>query len=909
MRRIVFLGIILLIMLWLFTSDVVFSTEQESKISNIVYSDNLSDTTIISIQGSNLDLCTNIKVNTKKIKILTRDTEKITYKFAHSNETTGVIYLTCDGDTLMQSFSFPYIDSIDGLDPINSNRDITIRWSSFWDNPWISIEEGWFSKNTANSRIIIWNISESTTWNELYVTADGLKSNIYSLGIPFPKIDFIVPEDNFSQNTQATIYWKNLDFKSIINYDWEKIANFKYNKNNGSLTFNLWYKLGEKTIKILSNWFLSNTLNINVYWNRSHIVNAYQANYTENEGVNQTALYIIAENLPIHDDDLDVYVNDSKRSIYKKKWNKIIILNPSLNQWDNFIHLWVSDLNSNTVNVNINTYKKLPYISSINTDTVKEWKRLVSVYIQNFEVSTDKIYFNSGLINPIGCSWNKCFVELPLSTITGDFRVWRDSYIETNKMFFDLSFYNTPYIKEVIFAWDLKWSTKFSIRWSHFKSANISGSNLFESIDDLIITDTLITGRLPFNYNRDQSSSISISHFWLTTWISFIGSELSTKNIRWWAIVKDLIWLEKNWLFKAWTEVRVSWKWLYSWDQVEIGGLITPLNFSNNTSWIWTFYIPDSIKQGNNSVIIRNIDGIKSNSTNIYIVSDDYKNGITLNSEKLDSHVFYMNSDTSTKELYKLSIQNKLQDFIVDKITFKVLDYKKTDYLGTFHLLLWWAKVWSAIVDKNWMIYFDKVFELNKWDADSMLTLIKGSDFIKTWDFKIIFSPDSLKMRDYYDKSKFDSFHYWDLWANYIEVKKSTEKSCVDAELDNGWCNAFFSDKKYTEKKEMKSTQVTNKVTTPVPSNWADLKVPPMKTEGYKYDTIDIKLDKAFEKISKKSYKQQLVIYKKLKSNLKKLLPKIKWKTKKELVIHISGKVNLQFKVIFKKYISEKKKN
>ena len=311
--------IFFLICIFLLSFTFVYSAENEEPIiTSIRYSWNLKGSTEIEINWSYLDACHKLSINSIDISIKSQTNNKITFLYSEIWKYSWKVNLECWEKIFKKDYLFPYINKITWINDNNSDKYITISWDNFWTSPIVNTKGGNFIKNFSQSRIIYWEIPKTITDKEIYITVDWLMSNIFEIDIKIPKINFIYSKNNFFKNTEIIIYWENLNYYNNSKiFFWDKeITKFKHDKEEWRISFFYNSKLWNKTIKVVSNWFESNILNVLIIWNKPIINNIYKKNIIEN--INWTSktkeiLVISWENFPQNLENIKLYIP-------KKNW-------------------------------------------------------------------------------------------------------------------------------------------------------------------------------------------------------------------------------------------------------------------------------------------------------------------------------------------------------------------------------------------------------------------------------------------------------------------------------------------------------------------------------------------------------------------------------------------------------------
>ena len=794
----------LLIFIFLFSFAFVYSAEnKESEITSIKYLWNLSYNTEIEINWKNLDKCHKLYIDRNYISIKSKNNNKFTFLFSEVWKYNWTVNLECNEKIIKSSYLFPHINKITWINDNNSSKSITISWENFWTSPNVKVEWGSFKKNISQNNIILWEIPLTISDKKIYIETGWLKSNIIELDIKIPKIKFIYSKNNFFKNTEIIIYWENLNYynKTKIQFWSDEITKFKYNKSEKSISFFSDLKIWKKNVKIISNWFESNSLDVHIIWDKPIIKNIYEKTITEDINwklINKDILVITWKNFSQDIENIKLYKDNSILSIYKLMSNKIYISNYSLKWWNNFFKLDINWKHSNIFNVK--KYYDLPSISWLELWKIENNKRDVLVYLNNFNENNDKIFFNNSVIRPVWCTYNMCRVQIPKTSLKWSFTAWKWNDKNINYKKFDISYENLPFINYIDIKWDLKQWTKVEIIWYNFFDSNITISNLFDKNNnwkiEMEVSNNKIEWRIPLSYKEKSNSSISINKYWKSAKLSFLWKDLVWWKIYWSPIIKELVSNSKDGLFKNWWIINITWNWFKNWDSIIIWNSKTSFEVKNYINW--TFIIPSILKEWKYNILIENKQWYKSNSKEIIIVPKDFKPNILITKENINKNNFYigeLNNDT----IYDLNILNKIDNLVIKNISFKVDNYKKEDYLWTFKLKIWTKEVSTSLISDDWIITFSWKFELPKNINETKISLIKDSTYLNNKGFKVNFLKDDFKVINSSTQKKFEGIIFSDFDSNEILLLEKLNINCIDSFKNDFNCNEFLSNLKRLE--------------------------------------------------------------------------------------------------------------
>ena len=635
--------LLLLIFVFIFSFSLTYSAEiEEAKITSILYSWNLSNESEIEINWNNFDRCKKLLIDSNEISIISKKNNKLKFLFSEIWKYNWEINLECWEKILKKTYFFPYINKVTWIKNDNLSKYITINWGNYWYSAQVKIEWWSFKQNIYKHNTITWYIPSTITNKAIYIEVNWLKSNIVNLNIKIPKINYIYSKDNFFNKTEIFIFWKNLNYytKSKI-FFWEKeILNYKFDEKKWLISFFSDAELWKRKIKILSNGFESNAMDITITWNRPIIYSTDKRNITEEinwEKKTQELIVIIWENFHWDIKDLKLYINGSIVKAYKMKSKEIYVTDYNLNSWNNYFQI---ELNWNHSNIwvyyNIKNYN-FPKVTWIELWSIEEGRRNILLHLYNFDIKKDKIFFNNSQINPIWCIVNICRVQISESVLKWKFTAWIWTSKNYNYKEFDISYDNLPFIDYVTIKWELWIWALVEIVWDNFNDSSISINNIFDKDKrrniDMKVSNYKITWRIWLSYKQWVDNHISIRKYWQSANIKFSWINAVRKKIYWNPIIKEIKSSSKDLLFRKWWEIKVNWKWLKWWDSIVIWESKIPLKVKNLTYGIFT--IPESIKEWKYNIFIESKLWKKSNSQEIILSSNEYKPKIIISRKKL----------------------------------------------------------------------------------------------------------------------------------------------------------------------------------------------------------------------------------------------------------------------------------
>lgn len=892
-------------LLLFFTSfNYLFADDTQTSINQVVYDWYLSLDTDINLYWTNLWKCSRIFVNWEKLVIKSTEDGKIVFNYNSKIISDWKLELTCPDKIYSSEFHFPFITKIS----TNWKNQITIAWNNFWSNAVVMLD-GWsFTNQITQDSIIYWDLPSTLNSENLYIEANWLKSNLYDLKLKNPKINFVYSNDWFRENSDIYVYWDNLSSNANIKVMfWDKVINniTYYNDKKYLSVPTRWLSWNWK-IKVTLNWFESNGININLLAQSPVIEKVAIKSIQELDNwevKNKEYVDIFWKNFPMNGENVKVYLNWTEINISKYLWNEFYTDKSNLKIGNNYYQVELNWKKSNIVN--FKNEQVLPRVITYNIWKIEDGNRNISLYTQNFNIETDKIFFDWWEITVIACVWNLCRAQIPESTIKAEITAWNSLAINPNKIMFDIAYENLPYINYITFSPDISKNSRVEIVWQNFDTDSINISNLFYINEDWKIDMKSsfynITWNISLSFDKSTASTININKYWQTADLSFIAKEINWTKIYGPAYIKELV---KNWwVAKNLSEVKVKWLWFKLWDYVKIWEFKTPLKVvdSNNASFI----IPDNIKEGEYIISIVNSNWFTSNNISLIIANQSFEDKIYFESTKIDNNTFYVSKEDKSS-IYNLSVSNKIDDMYIKKISYKVEKYNKTDYLWTFNLKIWDTVYEPTLIQDNWIISFEWLFDLpkniNKYD----ISLISNSGYIKWENFKVNLVKESIEIVNKLDNTSYSSIDFSNINPNQIKVIDESINNCIDSKEDNSYCNSFI----YWKSETILKTETNNTSSTNNSNNTNNY-----DTEKYEinskyakvYEKIDQVSSKLFESNKNKSYLVQLNTYKNLKIKISKISEKNKNTDKKIIFDYFYEKVDQEFKRVFKEYASQKK--
>lgn len=435
------LSLFILVVLFLFNSWVS-AADNISKISWITYDWNLSKMSVINIKWENLDKCNTLNVNWKNIEISKKDKSIISFMTWENFKYDWIIKLECLTVKLEKQYSFPYIESISWLNNNINNKQITIIWHNFTNLPIVTLKWWTFAKNFSEDRMIIWNLPAKLENNELYITSNWLKSNVFYLDLKIPKINYVFSASWFKDNWNILIYWDNLnEYNNTKAYFWSQfISNFTYNRNESYISFPADLISWKSPLKLVSNWFESNQIEIKISNWKPIIEGSVVKNSLTDANwkiTQKNYLVLLTKNLPINLKNITIYNNKVVIPKYTIIWNEIFIELDKFWYWNNLLQIELYWEKSNVINYK--NESKLPNLVSLEMWATEKNNRSVELFIQDFNIKEDKVFLNWAEKKLQSCFSNICKLQIPDSTLKWIFAVWKWNVKNTKVLYFDIT--------------------------------------------------------------------------------------------------------------------------------------------------------------------------------------------------------------------------------------------------------------------------------------------------------------------------------------------------------------------------------------------------------------------------------------------------------------------------------------
>lgn len=903
----------LIIFTWFLLFNITNAIDSNiADISKINYKWNLNNDTIIEISWVNFKNCKNYKINSNELKIHTLEEKKITYIFWKNNELNWNISFICNNEIASSNFSFPYLKKIN-LDNIKIDWKIKFIGENLLQSSSILFET-WEKASIFDtaSTYIIWKIPDWLKSNKAYVTNKWLKSNIIDIDLKIPNIDYIYTNEAFKVWKKIYIHWLNLNSykNSYINFWNIKISNYKLDKD-WSIFFEIPKSKWKIEVSINSNWITSNKIEIEIITENPYIKDIYiKWEYRDNSFYNDDSEYIKWE--IIYYESLVVKWNNFSTSLTDIKlihnWKKINLQNSKndeitidwleLELWNNYFTILSDWIESNTINI----YNKepKPYISNITNEWIDNNKRKLNIWVWNFNIEKNILYYNNSKVTPETCNSSRCIVYINNNTLKWEFSVWLWNSYKTIPTEFNIIEDSIPVINNIIFYWELKPGTKFKIIWENFLNSEIKFSNLVSQNSNwrynIETSYNSIKWSLKNDYKINYNSDIKISKFWHLTKLSFKWEDIDWNNINWESYIINILTKNNDFLLKPGELITIKWKWFHNDDIINIWTLKTPIIYSkNNLSY---FIVPTEIIEWEYNVKIENIHWKYSNSHKVYVNNSNQESEISISSNNDTNENYYTNTKYNKEKIYSLLVSNRINNYIIQNINFKFNNIDKKYDLWTYQLQIDWKIVWESIVDNKWYLNF-KDIPLNKSFKKINLWLIKPTPFIKKGKYQL--SLENINLTIKWTNTKFSNINIDKVTKTNINIYDKVLIKCYDSSKDNSNCNRY-------------SSWVSNNITNNTEEN---SELPKINTEEKpkentnKLDSIYIKIDWIVSTIiqnnSNISSLGQLIFYRNLKFKTNKLLLKYNNHKYKDLLEYYYDKINEEYKKAFKNYLLSKK--
>lgn len=832
--------------------------ENLPQITGISYGDTFSSQSIININGTNLESCTELLINGKKISYTWKTGSTFSYNFSTSNEYSGTITLVCSGMKIDKIFSIPHISKVTGFVTEKFNREITLSWEWFGLSPTVNVEGGTFTIISSNQNAIHGTISEEITQPKISVTSDGLKSNTVDLEIKLPKITFITSPSWFEKGKEISIYGENFftynDTKIKI---WENYyTSFQSDKAKKIIRFILPDSTGKKDIQVYSNGFLSPKISFTSLGGRPEI-----SKVSLSETNNSQKIIVTGEKFWMDSSQVKAFLNYNSVNITNLTSTQFELNSVTLKPGNNIFEVEVSGNKSKIFNFS-RSESKTPELNNFSLVSTTAIQRNFVLYLTNFVPSSDKILLNNAIISTSSCTPFNCTISVPISQLKGEFSVSRNGVVSTKKMSFNLEYDSKPYISEIIFDKNpSKWIGYF-IKWENFWWSTLNFSNMASKTASWVveydISSRWIRANLPIDFNPEQVSSVTITSNGLSSTFQFQASKTPSQTRYVWAPILAEMKnpLQEN-IYYPGAKIEIIGKWLQTWDKVTISW---KQSFLVVESWKNPYFIvPTWISLWLQKVFVENSDGQKSNELDIIFVDNKASSLLSFEYGSIKNKVF-SNDDSTTlqQELYAINYTNKQEDLLIKKMVFKIQNYSSSANIGTFSLKIWGNSYGElTIPNDKWEIIFTDV-PLEKIDGSSSISLMKKSFFINAGDFDISFIPQDLVLIKQKDSFAVENYQLWNFISHKILLTSIWKNNCIDSETSNVNCNAFLAGNQIKTPAELTQNTPETPVVVPGTTSSSDSGTFKLKSYAFKNKSFQ-KLSLQFWKILENSNKKDVV--------------------------------------------------
>lgn len=871
------------------TSDTSEISDDTVKIDSIIYEWFLSNETIININWENFDKCSTLTVNSKPINIITKNNNLITYKYIDWNVSKWNVNIKCSTFAVEKNFIFPIIKSVN-VDYDNSMRIYEVFWENFinwttvnlwnWTQIWI---------DSLSEVSIFWHIEESNDDKNVYLTYNNLKSNLFETDFKTPHITHIEAKQWLSPWNKIIIHWNNLkwDINSyILIWDFQD-KTYKYNYNNNTIEYTLPELYWKNNIKFVWKWVSSNSIELNITWNRPIITNAYTKwEYIDDEYKN--VLYITWKNLYSDNSSIVIRNNSNTYAPTSIDDELIKISDFMVNEWNNLISLYINWVYSNVFN--LYESQKVPFIANI-IKYPAEWEyRTYDVSFWNLLWPSEKIYFNWSKVNAFACTTTNCKIQLSSSDIKWYFSLEKYNWDLTIPEYFDYSDEEYPVIYDMSINWELKSWTKFKITWKNLDNSEVNITNL-TNLEEIESTSESISWYISIDYNPNETTQVSISKYWKTQSLNFIWNEIKQGKYQWYWYISNI--KNQDWksIIKQWSTIIINWYWFYNWIKAYIGDTSYNVTYKNTNQVSLT--LPTNLNEWVNAITFKNGFWNSWNEYNIYVYPKNYWNSIKISKDQTNTQDIIVNQEYSDEFLYSLKIDNFSENIYIKELYFKIKNYTKEKDFWNFKIKLWGQDLWEINADSQWIIKFNDII-LNSDFWWSILSIYKTTPFYYSWNYEIELNKINAYYRD--SSTPIPSFNQVDTTYS-LNILNDKNQLCIDSSSDNSNCNSDILSQNPTQSTTNSSQVKTNENTTN----------PLTSTKQSIYEKIDTITQKYIESNNSKSLEEQLNNYNTFRLKIKSVISKNNNSPSKIYLEYFYDKINAKYMKVFKEYVLSKK--
>lgn len=785
--------ILILIPIIGFSADIDKEVDLRPSISSVKYSWYISTWTIIDISWKNLDTCKKLKINNKLIDIKSNTKTKLQFIF-WNNPYWWKIQLYCWKNNLINYYSFPFIKKFNFDKDFFENRKVILNWENF-HRKWKIHTKWWSSKYIQASQTTSFVIlPESFTNNELYYEYEWLKSNKIDLWLEFPSISYIKWDKWIKYNEEIEIYWNNIfDQKSTKIYlEDEEYKDFKI--NDWKILFRLWNIYWKKDLQIKSKWFLTKKVQIDILWEKPKIyfVTQKREKVTLDNWSTSTENYIQikTDNLPSDWEWIKVYQNNKSIEYTLKNRNELRIYDYDLTKFQNYFHISVWWIDSNTKFINYK-YKPLEILSYKIMDRIKD-KKLVKVIMSKEREDDEYIYLDNKRLEIKNCYLNTCRVWIDNNILEWNLSIKDNLIWNINTIKYDLRADYQPFVEKIILKWILEWKTKIELIWKNLYFSKFLNTNLYSTDEDwewkVDKSDLHVEWRIKRDYDSEKESTVSFENKWQKTNVHFFVKEWTRKWILWAPVI---YWFKNiNWLvnIKTWDTVKITWDWFKQWLKIHIWDRdIEPESISNNNREV-TFIVPKDIETNEYKINVSTDKWVSISWRLINIFNTKNKEEIIITNTLLKKEPEIIENKSISTPLYTINIENKIDNIIIEKIWFKINSIDKPENIGTFQLKHNSKIIWISHVNKKGELIFLINYKLDLSQKEYKFDLIKKSVFTNDNKIEIILDSDNTNIKSQYKKIDMSNINYNSIKKEKLTISKQENYTCVNYEKENNNC-------------------------------------------------------------------------------------------------------------------------
>lgn len=854
------------LLFWLFNLTLAKDNEiKEPKIKEITYSSELSEKTVVNIKWEDFWKCTQLKINDKYVNFTQSWETRVNYNHREAdNAYNWKLELTCEWETLIESFAFPHIEKIEFTK--KWSRDIYIQWENFYPKINVTLESGKFDLKNSTLTSLFWTLPNDLNKLWLYVIADGKKSNKIEIPLDLIHIDYLKTDTNFWVGETMQICWKYFTDEDDLYINNKLFEETKELKNNCFYIKIPEIDKKEVDIYVENQYYKSNEIKFKPLWYKPEIKYIWEiVASTNSNGDEIRRLVINWEKFWTEKANVKVMVNGQTTTVYSVTDKEIVLSSYKAGREINFAQveiLWnYSDLfefNSSDKEYNISSYVFWDVIDNKVEVTLMLSNGLPNKAKEEVKISNSKVEIDSVFNNTIR-------VKVPVSKLTWYLAIYRGWEQVSNTIFYDARRNNSFYVDEFVFTWDRKPNKTFYISWDKLHNADITTSNILdkekEKYSRIKNSWTKIESILWRDYNPTANSSFTLKKNGISLSRNFKSSDIVNNKV---SLPPEIYWVQTDKPgIKVWDKIRINWSGFKSDDIILFGNIKTYAlkeeNFDNK--YIETI-VPEWVKWKINLSVQRAENSQKAKNYSIIVLSDLDDRTVSVSLKNPSMTKKFKTFSLTDKIVAEYNIVNKLEDFFVDNIKFKVDNFADRNDMWSFKLDINWIKYSTNIIDPEGYLKFKNVIIPSK-TSDQTMKLYKESVFTKPMNFNISLIDITAKDSDKNNVSDY---------IKIIDNKKSIEviadlwDTCIDSEKDKSNCNRAILNEtqEIKEDKKIQEKPINNNV-----------------------DKLDTQVDKKEEVSTKQENKTQEVDSKKVEIIMDKL----------EQIVNSKSKWNLNIKI------------